>query len=105
MASSPLNCWEVRGCGREPGGARVDEFGPCPAATFAPADGFLGGSHGGRACAYIAGTFCEGLLEGTYHDKSKQCWDCEFYGRLRREHGADFSLAAFSCFLRARSGR
>jgi len=99
MARGALNCWEFRECGREPGGRLAETEGVCPAAVFEPADGFLGGRQGGRACAYIAGTFCEGTLEGTYHDKSKQCWDCEFYRRLRREHGADFSLPAFLVHL------
>ena len=28
-----LNCWQVKKCGREPGGAKVAEFGVCPAAA------------------------------------------------------------------------
>lgn len=97
-----LNCWEACGCGREPGGRLAAELGPCPAAIYAPADGYLGGRNAGRACAYVSGTFCDGTLEGTYHDKRKRCWDCAFYRRLRREHGADFSLPAFRLFLAAR---
>ncbi len=26
------NCWEVKNCGRQPGGAKVGELGACPAA-------------------------------------------------------------------------
>ena len=74
----------------------------CPAAEFSAADGYLGGRNGGRACAYITGTFCEDVLQGSYRDKSKDCWDCEFYRFLRREHGAAFSMPGFTLFLRDR---
>lgn len=91
-----VNCWEFKGCGREPGGRLADEQGVCPAALFEAADGYLGGRNGGCACAFVAGTFCENVLQGTYRDKSKDCWDCEFYRTLRREHGAEFSMPGFT---------
>jgi len=96
------NCWEVRECGREPGGRRAAQLGICPAALFGDADGYLGGRNGGRACAFVAGTFCEGDLQGTYRDKSKDCWDCAFYQGLKSEHGSAFSLPAFALYLRRR---
>ncbi len=99
----PVNCWEYRRCGREPGGARARETGVCPAAEFAPADGYLGGRNAGRACAFVTGTFCEGVFQGTYRDKSKNCWDCAFYRALREEHGAAFSMPAFALHLLGRS--
>jgi hypothetical protein len=94
-----LNCWEFRKCGREPGGRLAAEHGVCPAASLSAADGYLGGRNGGRACAFVAGTFCEGLFQGTYRDKSKDCWDCTFYRTLRAEHGAAFSMPAFALHL------
>jgi hypothetical protein len=97
-----MNCWEFRDCGREPGGRRAAELGVCPAAIHEPSDGYLGGRNGGRACAYVAGTFCDGSVQGTYRDKSKNCWDCAFYQRLRQEHGAAFSLPAFALHLAER---
>ena len=97
-----MNCWEFRDCGRQPGGSRVEELGVCPAAVFEPAEGFLGGSNGGRACAFVAGTLCDDQIQGTYRDKSKNCWDCPFFRRLRAEHGAAFSLPAFALFLAQR---
>lgn len=93
------NCWEVRKCGREPGGRLAVQQGVCPAASFAPADGYLGGRNGGRACCFVAGTFCDEVVQGTYRDKSKNCWDCDFYRLLRREHGAAFSAPAFALHL------
>lgn len=97
-----LNCWEYMECGREPGGCKVAEMGVCPAATFTPADGYLGGKNGGRACAFVTGTFCDDGLQGTYRDKSKNCWDCPFYRVLRHEHGAAFSMPGFASFLERR---
>jgi hypothetical protein len=94
-----MNCWEFKKCGREPGGRWAIEKGVCPAAEFRAAHGYLGGKNGGCACAFITGTFCEELLQGTYRDKSKDCWDCEFYRMLRREHGAAFSMPAFVLHL------
>lgn len=97
-----INCWEYSRCGREPGGTRVGEMGVCPATTLTSADGYLGGRNGGRACAYVAGTYCSGTVQGTYRDKSKQCQACEFYRLLRAEHGAACSVLAFTAFARAR---
>ena len=89
-------------CGREPGGVRAAELGVCPAASLVAADGYLGGRNGGRACAFVAGTFCEGIFQGTYRDKSKECWDCAFYQVLRAEHGAAFSAPGFALHLMRR---
>lgn len=94
-----MNCWEFKRCGREPGGRLAEELGVCPAATYEAADGFLGGTNGGRACAFVAGTFCEEVLQGTYREKSKDCWDCAFYRLLRREYGAAFSVPGFALYL------
>jgi hypothetical protein len=89
------NCWEFKKCGREPGGAKTHELGVCPAATFALANGFCGGKNGGRACVYITGTFCAGVIQGTYKEKQKNCADCEFYKKLKQEHGAKMSVWSF----------
>lgn len=94
-----LNCWEFKQCGREPGGRKAIEMGVCPAAVFKVANGYLGGVNGGRACCFIAGTFCDESLQGTYRDKSKNCWDCDFYRILRREHDGSFSMPGFAAFL------
>jgi hypothetical protein len=98
-----VNCWEFKKCEREPGGKLANTEGVCPAAVYRAADGYLGGQNGGCACAFITGTFCEELLQGTYRDKSKDCWDCEFYRMLRHEHGAAFSMPAFALHLLKRN--
>ncbi len=97
-----MNCWEFKKCGRQPGGARVSEMGPCPAATFSVANGFLGGRNGGRACTYVTGTFCSGTIQGTYREKSKNCDECDFYMKVRQEEGAACSIFAFIAYIRER---
>lgn len=102
MAS--INCWEFLGCGREVGGDKTDELGVCPAAIFTAADGFCGGTNGGRACAYITGTFCSGTVQGTYKDKEKHCAECEFYLLLKGEHGSQMSVQSFLGHVRPKTG-
>ncbi len=95
-----LNCWEFNKCGREIGGGNVRELGECPAATLNRADGFCGGVNGGRACAYITGTFCGGTIQGTMRDKEKHCGDCEFYAMLKEDHGSEAFVLSFISFMK-----
>ena len=85
-----LNCWEQMDCGREPGGRNVDEFGVCPASVEERLDGVHSGGHGGRACWAIAGTFCEGEVQGTHAEKERTCLACEFYKLVRKEEQRGF---------------
>ncbi len=66
--AKPLNCWERKSCGREAGGAKVQEFGVCPSYP----------DHG-RDCWTIAGTFCGGVVQGTFAEKLGNCQKCEHY--------------------------
>lgn len=63
-----MNCWEFKKCGREAGGARVDELGVCPAYP----------AHGHR-CAHIVGTLCGGAIQGFFVDKIRGCVQCTFF--------------------------
>ena len=89
--SSRKNCWEVKGCGRQPGGAKVAELGVCPAPT-ANLSGVNAGNHGGRICWALAGTLCGGKVQGTFAQKAVNCMACEFYAIVRREEGSAFKL-------------
>jgi hypothetical protein len=80
-----LNCWEFKGCGREPGGARADELGICPAATATGIDGANNGKNGGRACWAITGTLCGGSVQGTFAEKLDSCPNCNFYRLVTAE--------------------
>lgn len=85
------NCWEIKGCGRQPGGAKVAEFGECPAATNTAANGINHGKNGGRCCWALTGTLCGGVVQGSYAMKLGNCLRCEFFLRVRREEGADYA--------------
>jgi hypothetical protein len=87
------NCWELINCGREPGGARVEEQGLCPAPVDAEADGVNGGRNGGRVCWAIAGTFCGPDVQGSEAARLSTCLSCEFFSRVLKEEGsANFKL-------------
>ncbi len=94
------NCWEYKKCERQPGGAKTGELGVCPAATMTAADGFCGGKNGGRACAYITGTFCGGAQQGDAASKAKNCGECDFYKEVKTEHGPALSVIKFQLHVR-----
>ena len=82
-----LNCWEFKRCGREPGGAKVAELGPCPAARRESAHGVNGGINGGRLCWALTGTLCGGKVQGTFAHKLANCMQCDFYQMVRQQEG------------------
>ncbi|HTS48102.1 MAG TPA: hypothetical protein VMH05_09165 [Bryobacteraceae bacterium] len=82
------NCWEVKNCGRQPGGAKVAELGVCVAASSQAANGVNGGKNGGRICWAIAGTLCGGKVQGSFAQKMANCGQCPFYGLVKQEEGA-----------------
>jgi len=87
-----LNCWEFKKCGREPGGENSPAVGVCPAPVTLTLDGVHGGTAAGRACWVIAGTMCEGKIQGTFAQKYKDCSACDFYKVVREEEGDDLQL-------------
>jgi hypothetical protein len=92
-AAMRLNCWQVKKCGREPGGTKVAELGVCPAAAEAALHGTNGGKNGGCACWAIAGTLCGGKTQGSYAAKMTNCAACEFYQAVKAEEGSAFERA------------
>ncbi len=82
------NCWEVRECGREPQGKKVDVLGVCPAATQEQWTGVNHGKAAGRLCWTVGGTPCDspaGL-------KFFRCLQCSFYKQVEQEEGRFFVL-------------
>ncbi|MBF0259165.1 MAG: protein kinase [Desulfamplus sp.] len=75
-------------CGRESGGINVQKTGICPAATDQSYDGINSGVCGGRFCWAVAGTMCNGKVEGTFAEKRKSCSQCTFYKKVRAEEGS-----------------
>ena len=64
--SLKIKCWEYMKCGRD-----KDATIKCPAySSF------------GRICWAVAGTFCEGKVQGTFAQKYEDCRKCEFYQRV-----------------------
>jgi hypothetical protein len=84
-----MNCWQFKKCGREPGGPKVKEFGVCPVITVDDYDGVNGGHNGGRYCWRIAGTLCEGKVQGTFAAKFMNCLTCDFFKQVQAEEGLD----------------
>ncbi|NJD55849.1 MAG: hypothetical protein FIA94_05515 [Nitrospirae bacterium] len=80
-------------CGREPGGKYARELGVCPAAVEERLDSVHGGKKAGRACWVIAGTFCEGDVQGTFAMKYRDCTSCRFFRLVRAEEGKDYQTS------------
>lgn len=87
-----LNCWEIKKCGREPGGAKESELGVCPATSDASCDGLNGGKNGGRICWAATGTFCGGKVQGTFAQKQFSCLICDVFKQVKGEEGASFLM-------------
>ncbi|MBW2088524.1 MAG: protein kinase [Deltaproteobacteria bacterium] len=85
MVQNRLNCWEFLKCGREPGGEKANKLGICPAADDVSFDGINSGKNGGRICWAVAGTFCDGNIQGTFAEKRDSCLSCSFYKTVQEE--------------------
>lgn len=90
--ATKLNCWEVKNCGRQPGGAKVAELGVCVAAASQAASGLNGGKNGGRICWAIGGTLCGGKVQGAFAQKLTSCAQCNFHSLVKQEEGAAVKL-------------
>ena len=86
------NCWEFKKCGREPGGAKTDELGVCPAASDQRLNGVHGGKNSGRTCWVITGTYCKGEVQGIFAKKFRNCMNCDFYNQVKAEEFPNFCL-------------
>ena len=67
--SAQVKCWEYMKCGRD-----KDCSMKCPAYP-----------NFGRICWAVAGTFCEGRIQGTFAQKYEDCKKCEFYQKMRKK--------------------
>jgi len=75
-SDSGADCWDVKKCGRIPGGSKVSEFGVCPAYPDS-----------GKHCWNVAGTFCGGNIQGDAAKKRGGCLNCNFYKDRKRQAG------------------
>jgi diguanylate cyclase len=70
----------------------TDPLGVCPAAISSEFDGINRGDRGGRFCWAIAGTLCDGKVQGISDVKLSSCLDCAFLQQVRDEEGVAFKL-------------
>jgi hypothetical protein len=87
------NCWEVKKCGRQPGGIHAKALGVCPATTEMRLNGVHDGRNAGRACWIMTGTLCGGQVQGHFGEKFKNCTQCEFYTYVKSEEGNRYILS------------
>jgi CRP-like cAMP-binding protein len=99
MAKERINCWEYMKCGRGPGGSKVAELGICPAATDTSYDGINFGKSAGRFCWAVAGTLCDGQVQGTFAEKRISCISCDFFKLVQQEEGAFAAPTRFLSFF------
>ncbi|MCX6151369.1 MAG: hypothetical protein NTX22_12635 [Ignavibacteriales bacterium] len=85
MAKS--NCWEIKNCGRQPGGIKIKDFGICPASTEVRLNDINSGKNGGRSCWAITGTLCGGKVQGSFATKLGNCLECAFYKSVLNDEG------------------
>jgi hypothetical protein len=88
------NCWELKNCGREPGGGKTNDMGVCPASTNSRLHGVHGGINSGRACWVVSGTMCDGEIQGTFANKFSSCKQCEVCLLVKEEETPAFKLSA-----------
>ncbi|MFW9847639.1 MAG: two-CW domain-containing protein [Candidatus Thorarchaeota archaeon] len=79
------NCWQMKNCGREPGGVNAADLGVCIAATEATVNGQNEGENGGRVCWAVAGTLCGGEVQGEFAIKMDNCIMCDVYHTVSKE--------------------
>jgi hypothetical protein len=87
------NCWEVKRCGRQPGGFHMHDLGVCPASLENKLDGVHGGKNAGRSCWVVAGTLCGGDIQGSFARKFSNCQSCEFYQMVQSEESGTFKMS------------
>ena len=83
------NCWEFKKCGREPGGAKVNEIGVCPASIDTSSNGINSGNNSGRLCWATVGTFCGGKIQGSFARKRMTCLNCKFFKTVMEEESIE----------------
>jgi len=91
IKTEKINCWEFKKCGREPGGLKAD-LGVCPVSIEKGLDGEHGGKNAGRACWVVAGTLCDGEIQGTFAKKIDSCFLCDFYMLVKKEERPRFNI-------------
>lgn len=64
----------------------------CPTVSESKLNGVHNGSQAGRACWVVAGTFCNGDVQGKFAQKYNTCMKCDFYQKVLEEEGPKFEI-------------
>ena len=70
------------------------QLGYVPAFLEKRLNNIHGGYNAGRACWVVAGTMCEGKIQGTFASKFKGCGLCDFFKAIRRTEGSGLLSSA-----------
>lgn len=99
-----LNCWQFMDCRRETGGRNVDASSPCPASVGIQYNGVNGGDFAGRFCWFLAGTYCNGEIQGTFASKIGDCLKCPFFLDVEKQEGQNLVFIKEDIDLMKRGG-
>lgn len=84
------NCWEIKLCGRQPGGINEKDVGICSVALESKFNAINSGVNGGRYCWNVADTLCEYHHFGTFSSNNMICDNCEVQNLIKAEEGSSF---------------
>ncbi|HBN07803.1 MAG TPA: hypothetical protein DD435_03845 [Cyanobacteria bacterium UBA8530] len=86
MSSKP-NCWEVKKCGKTQCIDKLRSEDCCVSSVENRVHGFNGGKNGGRVCWALAGTLCNGQVQGAFASKYGSCRECQFFKDVWKDGG------------------
>lgn len=86
-----LNCWEYKNCGHGPNMNKNNQM-TCPTVSEGKLDGVHNGVQAGRTCWVVAGTYCNGSVQGKFAQKYNTCMNCDFYQKVLEEEGHKFVI-------------
>jgi hypothetical protein len=93
MEKKKSNCWDIKKCGRIPGGDAASITGICPAYEATSFDHLNKGLNGGRTCWMVSGTYCKSLDE---KGRTIACKNCTVYQQIQEEEGVNFNPSNYT---------
>jgi hypothetical protein len=85
-----INCWEFCECGRQPGGDKVDIYGPCPAPLNEKCEGINNGQNAGRYCWKAVGTMSDVEPDCPKAKRANDCLECDFFQLIKAQQQESF---------------
>ena len=103
MNETKKNCWEIMKCGREKD--KASGIDPCPVFLNKDLRSHNEGEYAGRVCWLVAGTFCQGELQGSFVQKQSSCKSCKFYKYVHdQEIRTELSTKTCEAFANSHKG-